>query len=184
MTKGAKVFQQGEKIHGMYLIGKGQVQYSRQMKVANLSTSKNYDCNWINNVLKKDPADDNCMETRNVVVFSENDTIGFEEILHCKIVGRLRDELEQAKERKEFDKMSKLRRYDLSERAEAGQYNFTATVMTLNASLFYLSRENYESFSRYVGTEVESTELETRMDLIQHQLNTICKVNKARFVNV
>lgn len=68
------------------------------MTLANVGASHRHECNWVHNVIKKVPEDDNRREEREVAIFSDFDTIGFEEILHNNILDRLRAEKQAAKE--------------------------------------------------------------------------------------
>lgn len=89
LIRGSKVFTQGEKVKGCYLITAGQILYKRKMEVPALGPQASRDSQWLNSVnLVPDPG--KRVETRQVAVFSESEVIGFEEMLRCILQAKWR----------------------------------------------------------------------------------------------
>ena len=92
------------------------------------------------------------MQDRDIAIFSDNETIGFEEIYQIKTVDMMREWREVARKKNNVAVLEKLKKYNLDE-AQSGEYSYTAVVKSFKAKLLYLSRENFENYSRYIGVK-------------------------------
>ena len=72
--------------------------------------------------------------------------------------------------------LKKLSQYDLSESDLNSFYNFTATVQSMDATLYYLSQESFENFQKYIKTETIKGEVEQRMSILRSQVHCINEV--------
>lgn len=61
-------------------------------------------------------------------------------------------------------------------------YQFTAVVESMQAKVYYISKENFQLAFRYLGVDKIKRELSNRMALLQKQVNTITSVRQEQIL--
>ena len=156
------------------MIVEGKILYKRKMEVPSLN-QKPRDSQWLNSAnLMRDPGKQ--LQERQVVVFSESEVIGFEEMLRCILLSIERNK--KAKENANNQFFQQFQSKDLEDDPADQFYNFTAEVESLTAKVYYLSKENFENYLKYIGIDTAKNELEKRMSLLRRQVQVITKVGQ------
>lgn len=89
--------------------------------------------------------------------------------MRAKTLQIMRGEKEKAKAKGDRKEYNRLKRFDLEEEQhnQTQYYSFTGVVESMTARLYFLSRDNFETFCRYIGNDLIKQEIEKRMDLLQ-----------------
>lgn len=75
-------------------------------------------------------------------------------------------------------KLTQFALMDLEDDPADNFYGFTAEVVSLEAKVFFLQRENFQNYFKFMDFEVSRAELEKRMVLLKRQVKVITKVGR------
>ena len=86
------------------------------------------------------------------------------------------EERKQAKQNKDLDSLKKFFNIDKIDVPNNDYYNFTAVVESMTAQLYFLPKENFEFYFKFIGEDIAKFELEKRLSVLKRQINTINEV--------
>ena len=148
-------------INGVYLIKEGEVAYEITHEIIKPDYSES---SWLNpRILGNDL--NKKSEKREIALFTNNEMIGFEEILRKRMLNLLKKEFLEG-EGNDYFKNQPNRANELFNDSTAEFRNFTAIVKSSQAKLYFLGRENLENFLRFLPNNMVKEEVKKRMNFL------------------
>ena len=81
--------------------------------------------------------------------------------------------MDLARQTRDRKLLRELESLNLSNKNQTHYFSYTGVVTSMHAKLYYLSRENFEAFLKYISIDVCKSEVHNRITLTQSQINTI-----------
>ena len=163
-------------INGVYMIKEGEVAYEIKHDVLKPDYSKN---SWLGPTVLNNSLD-RTTQRREIALFTNNEIIGFEEILRKRMLNLLKKEFLDG-EGNDYFKDRTEKTDELFSDHTLEFRNFTTIVKSSKAKLYFLAREDLENFLRYMPNASVKDEIHKRMNFLRRQIDTILKVQKSEY---
>ena len=176
LIKNSVIFRQGDSIDGIYFIEDGELLYQASQEVYKSEVPAS---NWINPKLLNNNLN-KTIDSRTVAEFSLNEIVGFEEVMHQKVL-----EIEKQRWINDKANQSLINRDKIIEKLfndpTTSYRNFTCVVKSLHATVYFLKLEDFHHFYKFIPIDQVTRGVKQRLELLKNQMRTIRKVKKADY---
>ena len=117
---------------------------------------------------------------REIALFTKNEIIGFEEIFRKRLLQLLKKEFLEG-DGNDYFKNRPEKATELFADNTLGFRNFSAIIKSSRAKLYFLKREDLETFLRYMPNNLVKDEVSKRIALLETQVNTLIKVTEREY---